>query len=66
MAYIGLFNETDVSADNVLVNDFICDTLTVNNSFSSSGTNNLNNTTLTGFLSGLITMVNNGSDLTYT
>ena len=33
MAYIVLFNETDVSADNVLVNDLVCATLTEKKQF---------------------------------
>ena len=66
MSYIGLFNETDVSADNIVVSDFVCDTVEVNTSLSSNGTTSLNNTTLTGFLNGLLTGVSNGSDITYT
>ena len=61
MSYSSLLNETNVDVDNLA-----SDTLSIANSFSSIGSTTINNTILTGSLSGLATSVANGSDLTYT
>ena len=61
MSYISLLNETNVDVDNLA-----SDTLSIATSFSSIGSTTINNTILTGSLSGLATSVANGSDLTYT
>ena len=73
MSYIGLFNETYMSADNIIVTDFVCDTLAVNNSLISNGTSALNNTTLSGSLNGLtvvsdtdVVLTFNASTMTFT
>lgn len=60
MSYISLLNETTVEVDNLS-----SDILSIATSFSSLGSTTINNTILTGSLSGLATAVSNGGDLTY-
>ena len=60
MSYISLLNETTVEVDNLS-----SDILSIATSFSSLGSTIINNTTLTGTLSGITATTANGSDLTY-
>ena len=51
MSYIGLFNETDLSGDTGTL-----DSMVINTVFSSMGSTLLNNTSLTGTLTGFTTI----------
>ena len=61
MSYIGLFNETDISTDTATV-----DTIVINTNLSSLGTKTLNNTTLTGSLTGFTTVGEGETIFSYT
>jgi hypothetical protein len=61
MSYIGLFNETDITTDTATV-----DTIVINTNLSSLGTNKLNNTTLTGSLTGFTTVGEGETIFSYT
>ena len=61
MSYIGLFNETNITTDNAVI-----DNVVVNKNLSSVGTNTLNNTSLTGSVSGFTTIGEGETLFTYT
>ena len=60
MSYIGLFNETDLSADTGTL-----DHMVINTVFSSMGSTLLNNTSLTGTLTGFTTIGEGETVFTY-